>query len=589
MKYVAIDIETNGLTHINGIIWGIGVNDGKKVQVLHDCKGGAGFFNKIKTVLENPEICKVIHNAAFDCYMIEMLTGIKIRNVWDTMLCEVVIQGLQIPKDSKDKVLAAKHSSALEFTLPRYGFKSPDKSITKQFINRPRGIKFKDSEIEYIEGDVKYLLALQRAQEFLLTRDGQLEVALLENKCVEKIIQMKVAGIGWDAKTWLQIAEDNEKQFKARMAKLPRQVSNWNSPKQVKDFFKNRGVMISGFKEIDKVYLATRDELLGNFIVARELHKSVVAYGKNWFTDNFCDPDGRIRCGVQQIINTGRMSMMNPNLTQLPGDGSSKVDRARILELVLQQTKQPPQHRKAFVPKPGYKFVIGDFSGQEMGVMAAGSNEDLWIDAMLRGDDIHAITASLLYASEWAQGAEKGCKFPKKCECKGHKKLRSPTKILNFMLAYGGGPTKFSDSTGVNFEEAKKIIAKYRKVVARLTMWLNLNAREALKTGVSYSSDPYKRRRVLRGVEDWQIENQGKNNPIQAAGANMLKLAMISLPEEYTIVLVIHDEIIIECKKSEASKCAKVLKKVMEDSATFITGIDGLIKVTPKISDNLLK
>lgn len=568
-KYIALDIETNGLDLYNGLIWMVAINDGKKLQVFEDCYGKCKpYFNKLKAVLEDPKVCKVIHNAAFDCAWIEFKTGIKIVNVWDTMLCEVVIQGLQIPKDSKDQILAAKHSSSLLHTLPRYGFKAPDKSITENFISRPQGKKFTKQEIEYVKHDVKYLLQLQKAQEYLLTRDGQIEVALLENKCVERISSMKVTGIGWSGPTWKVIADNTVKEFNLRMSKLPKTVNNWNSPKQVKDYFKSQGVLLESFDDLDKVFAATKNITLQNFIAARSLSKSVTAYGMNWFTDGYCDSDGRIRASIQQIINTGRMSMLRPNLQQLPAKGN---------------------HRSAFVPRKGYKFVIGDFSGQEMGVMAACANEDIWIDAMLRGDDIHALTASILYKDEWSKGYSKGCTFPKKCSCPKHKLLREPTKILNFMLAYGGGPTKFSEGTGCTFEEAKLIIKRYRKVVPHVTSWLNYNAKEALKTGVSYSGDPYKRRRVLRGVEDWQIENQGKNNPVQAAGANMLKLAMVSLPVEYNIVLVIHDEIILEVKNSVANKVCKVLKQVMEDSADYITGIKGLVKVTPRISINLMK
>jgi DNA polymerase-1 len=452
--------------------------------------------------------------------------------------------------------------------LPRYGFKKPDKSITQQFIGRPKGIKFSKEEIDYVKGDVSDLLKVRAAQEYLLKRDELLDVALLEFATVYKMARMKTVGIGWSSTRWMSIANENEKEYASRMAKLPKVVANWNSPKQVKDYFKSQGVYIGSFDDLQEAYAQSKNNTLKNFIEARELHKSITSYGKNWFTENFCDPDGRIRCDVQQIINTGRMSMMNPNLQQLPAKG---------------------KHRSAFVAGKGCKFVIGDFSGQEMGIMAAGAGENIWIDAMLRGDDIHALTASLLYAEQWKQATEKGCTFPKKCSCKGHKALREPTKILNFMLAYGGGPTKFAENTGCTFEEAKAIVKRYKRVVARLTMWLQNNAREALKTGVSFSADPYKRRRVLRGEEDWQIENQGKNNPIQAAGANMLKLAMISIPDQYEIVLVIHDEIILEVKNSEAGKAAKMLKKVMEDSATFITGIKGLIKVEPRIADDLTK
>lgn len=594
MRYIGLDIETDGLDPYGGRIWMVAINYGKKISVYEDCHGNCQpYFKELKSILEDNSICKIIHNAAFDMSFTEMKTGIRIRNVWDTMLCEVVIQSLQLPANCKDVELLKAHSSKLKYVLPRYGFPEPDKTIVENFINRPVGKKFSKVEIDYVKHDVKYLISLQKAQEYLLTRENLLEVALLENLNVERVANASVHGIGWDGKIWNDIAESNEKEFAFRMAQLPKQVNNWNSPLQVKNYFRSIGVDLPSFSVMDEVYLQTRNPILGNFIYARELHKSCTSYGKNWFAENFCDPDGRIRASIQQIVNTARYSMYSPNLQQLPGEGTSNPKRLYVLKLIAKQYgkegKLKPQHRKAFVPRKGYIFVIGDFSGQEMGIMASQSGEDLWIDAMLRGDDIHSITASLLYKNEWAQGGEKNCAFPKKCACPAHVELRSPTKILNFMLAYGGGETKFSENTGITKDLARKVIKNYRKVVPRLTMWLNKNGRDSLRDGVSYSADPYKRRRILKAEEDWKVTNQGKNSPIQMAGANMLKLSMNSIPWEYYIPLVIHDEIILEVKKSSAAKACKVLKKVMEDSADYITGIKGLVKVTPRIANNLMK
>lgn len=283
------------------------------------------------------------------------------------------------------------------------------------------------------------------------------------------------------------------------------------------------------------------------------------------------------------------MSMNNPNLQQLPGEGNNDPLRLKILELVTGNKKRKPQHRRAFVPRKGYSFVIGDFSGQEIGIMAAMSGEKIWIEAMLRGEDIHALTAYMISSGEWDSKAEKKCTFPKKCDCPGHKKMRDPAKTNNFMLAYGGGAEKFAKATGLDKITARAYVAAHKRVIPKLTRVLALNGQKALDTGVSYSADPYRRRRVLRGREGWQIVNQGKNNPIQAAGANMLKLAMISLPDSLDIVLVIHDEIILEVKNSECKKASKILQSIMEQSADYITGIKGLIKVEPRIAQNLMK
>jgi DNA polymerase I-like protein with 3'-5' exonuclease and polymerase domains len=86
------------------------------------------------------------------------------------------------------------------------------------------------------------------------------------------------------------------------------------------------------------------------------------------------------------------------------------------------------------------------------------------------------------------------------------------------------------------------------------------------------------------------LSNIGKNNPIQAAGANMIKLAMISIDREIApLVLQVHDELVAEVKKTQAVKAMKHMEGVMNKAADYCTGVPGLIKVKPVIAMNLLK
>lgn len=600
MQFLALDIESIGLDPYEGTIWSITITEfirGKpKTTIYEDCYGLKKIPVDIIKKLQDKNICKIIHNGDFDGTYIELNLGIRIVNIWDTQKIEVVIVGRRVTKDDPEP-LQKKYGTKLQYMLPRYGMPKPKKERREVFIDRPVGVPFVKADKEYMIDDVKYLPAIQQAQLFLLKRDKLLEVGELENKMVEKVTSMRVHGIGFDQKLWRKIALDNAKERDKRFAQLPKGVSNWNSHDQVKDFFKDMGIFIPSYKEIYKIYLKTRNKTLAQFIWAKELNKSVTTYGLTWFANDegpgYIDPDGRIRCDVDQIVDTGRMSISKPPLQQMPGVDIKNQQKLRAMRLIMEQLKishrQVPQHRRAFIPGPGKVFVKGDFGGQEMGIMAAASGEELWIEAMLRGEDIHALTASLLYQREWAEGRERGCKFPFKCTCKKHRELREPTKILNFMLAYGGGPQKFADDTGIEMLDATVIVARYKRIIPTLTRWLEKNGMQALNTGVSFSADPYRRRRVLHGEEAWQIRNQGKNTPIQAAGANMLKLAMISIPDKYYMPLIIHDEIILEVNKREGNTAAKVLKKVMEDSADYITGIKGLVKVKPVISKSLMK
>ena len=599
MKVAGLDIETKNLKGYKGTVWMVSLRYGKKSILIEDCNGIKKLPKEVVDILEDESIMKVIHSGVFDVTYLKLALGCNVVNVWCSENMEVLIQGLRVaikkkniePGSYEDRLLRA-HSSKLMYTLPRYGFKEPDKTVRDEFVDRPEGIPFKKKLKDYAINDAKDLPALQKAQEFLLRRDGMYELCLIENKCTERLAEMRAGGIGFDSKVWAEIAKNNEAEFNRRIKKLPKTVENWNSEKQVKKFFASKGVYIDSYKDLDKTFLLTKNKTLGDFILARELHKAVTSYGANWFTDGYIDDDNRVRPEITQSINTGRMSFSNPNLQQLPGNGNADYTHMLVMKMLYAMnglTKLEHAHRAAFVAKKGHMFVSGDFSGQEIGIMASASGEDLWINAMLRGEDVHSLTASLVNPTEWHNATEKGCTFPKKCKCEGHNELRRHAKINNFMLAYGGGPGKLAESTGMDELSARVFVAAHKRVIPSLSRYLEKCGRLAMDTGVAYSADPFRRRRTLRGEESWKIRNQGMNTPIQAAGANMLKLAMVNVPREYYIALVIHDEIILEVPKAQANKAAKVLKTVMEQSADYITGIKGLIRVTPKIATNLLK
>ena len=595
MVQIGIDIETNGTRLDGGIVWMLSITRGEKTELIHDCNGLAKLRPDIKRELCDRSIQKIVHSGIFDLPFIEKILGCKIHNVWDTEVNEVLIRGMRVSYKKKtlekrEVKLLERFSSKLEYVIPRYGFPIHDKKLVERFIDRPVGLPFDLDEKNYAKADTKYLPSIQKAQYLLLKEKNLLAVSALENQVTERLSDMRVRGIGINKKLWRSIAVENKKEYLKRMKKLPSDL-NWNSHKQVKEFLLSENILLNSFDEMFDKYIETKNKFLGNFILARELHKAVTSYGLNWFEEGLIDNDSRIRCSVTQCINTGRMSMNNPNLQQLPGEETKMPKKKRVINMIAGKNFQW-KHRTAFIPSVGNIFVSGDFSGQEIGIMAAASGETLWLDAMLRGEDIHSLTASLLDPELWEKGKERGCTFPLKCKCKKHIELREPAKINNFMLAYGGGASRLADSIGedlLSLHDARILVGKHKRQYPKLTAYLESNGEASVENKRSYSADPYKRLRVLRGDEDWQIRNQGKNTPIQAAGANMLKHALINLPYSLPVVLVIHDQIILEVPKKEGEKAKRILKSVMEQSAQFITGIPNLIRVEPTLQMNISK
>lgn len=571
--FISADIETTGLYPIPGSkIFCIAIKTGSTIQVYENIK-------RAKKVLEDKSITKIFHNASFDCFWLKQLHNITVTNIWDTMLMEQVIIGDnlahdegKIPEHIKEQL-----SSSLYYTLKRYGLAELDKSVQANFYMRSPAAPLTREEINYVKEDVNYLIQLQAMQERRLAKLDLMRIANLENKLVEVVINMRHNGIGINKQKWLQIEAQNIANSNHILKRLPSSVMNWNSPAQAKKYFNNIGIGITSLEELTDDFMAHyNNDVLNMYVDMRGYNTAVSKYGNNFLSGpdkkggairSFIDPDGRIRANFSQILNTGRLACSKPPLHGLPREG---------------------EQRSAILPAKGNVFVKGDFSGQETGIMAAASKEELWIKALLRGEDPLSLMASLMFTG-WADGTEKDCTFPKKCKCKVHKKLRQDSKEITYGIAYGAYPKSISVKIGRTKKETAELFRKHKRAAPRLNRWLEKNAAETIKTRISYSADLYRRRRTVRDPEEWMVRNVGFNSPVQSCAANMIKLSMVSLSKDLPIVLTWHDELILEVKKSAAKRAAKELKIIMEKAAHYCTGIPGLIKVEPSIALNLTK
>ena len=69
-------------------------------------------------------------------------------------------------------------------------------------------------------------------------------------------------------------------------------------------------------------------------------------------------------------------------------------------------------------------------------------------------------------------------------------------------------------------------------------------------------------------------ERVARNAPIQGTAADIIKIAMIKVYERLQkelptakLILQVHDELIVECKKEDCALASKILKEEMESAA----------------------
>ena len=106
------------------------------------------------------------------------------------------------------------------------------------------------------------------------------------------------------------------------------------------------------------------------------------AYGTKFF--NYVNCDGKVHTNFSQILDTGRVSSSKPNMQQIPSDNT---------------------FRNCSLPrKPGWVFVSSDYSSQELNVIAYGSQDPVWLDALEKGMDLHGVCADLVFEDKWRSG-----------------------------------------------------------------------------------------------------------------------------------------------------------------------------------------
>ena len=354
LKSIAIDIETTGLYPVPGSkIFCCAVNDLKTIQVHTN-------IDKLKPILEDKSIMKIIHNANFDAFWLLRLHGIRVTNIWDTRLMEQVIIGDNLSRNTKDENLKRELSSSLLYTLARYGLAElKNKEMGAAFATRDKNKPLTTAEIEYAKNDVRYLPQLQALQEQRLLKLGLTRIANLENSLVEITVKMRHYGLAIDENKWLAIEANHKAEVHRLTKQLPPTVENWNSPAQVKEYFTCIGIPILSFEDITDTFIKDyNNPTLNKFVEMRKHSTYASKYGSKFlYADDgrkFVDSDGKIRANFEQIVNTGRYSCYEPPMHGLPREGDQ---------------------RSAIVAGKGNVFVRGDFGGQELGIMSAASKE----------------------------------------------------------------------------------------------------------------------------------------------------------------------------------------------------------------------
>lgn len=593
-KIIGVDTETSGLSFLDKKIIMLQFGD-KDNQFVIDARYID--ITVFKDVLEDESILKVGQNFKFDIKFF-MKLGIDVNNIYDTMLAEYVINC------GKDDLRADLNTLSINYTG-----KTLNKSIRGSIYNTVTA--FNNAQITYGAEDVEVLLPIREKQLQLIDKYNLQKVVDLENSVMKGFAEMEFNGINLDSEKWIINAKEAEKNiivlekeldeficndsrtkhykievFQGNLfedASVTREASRktsilWTSPSQVLKVFKLLGINLDSTdaKETLK-YLHL--PLIKKFSEYREYCKIISTYGNSFL--KYIKSDGKIHTTFFQILDTGRVSSgdkkdLSPNLQNIPAKNS---------------------YRNCFFADKGESFVAVDYSSQELRIIAAGSKDPVWLDVILKGFDLHSVTAELVYDTKWYAVKEKDCAYysiinpfgdiaKQKCNCKEHKKLRNSVKTINFGLAYGMSKFKLASTLQISITEAEELINTYFTKFPAIKKFLDLLGNYGTENGFIRTFAPFRR---IRWFSKWvpemsakfihdseirkekgSIERRSKNMPIQGSGADEIKQSIIyimkyrkRLSYKVKLLLQVHDEIVCSVPDEYAKEWAKIQKRLM--------------------------
>ena len=246
----------------------------------------------------------------------------------------------------------------------------------------------------------------------------------------------------------------------------------------------------------------------------------------------------------QEVTVTGRLSSSDPNLQNIPV-----------------RTELGREIRSLFIPGEGYDYLMSaDYSQIELRVLADISQDENFVQAFRKGEDIHSRTAAEVFGVPMDEVDSS---------------LRRKAKAVNFGIVYGISDFRLSRDLNVTRKEAKQYIDSYFKKCVGVKKFIDEIVQEARDAG--YVTTLFGRRRELPEINSKNFmrrsfaERTAMNTPIQGSAADIIKKAMIEVDSalrsggfKSRMLLQVHDELVIEVVKEELEQVTVLVKELME-------------------------
>jgi len=553
----ALDTETTStnpmLAELVGLSFAVKANQAYYIPCRHNYLGAPAqlklqdVLEKLKPVLENPQIKKIGQNIKYDWIVLER-HGINLAGVvFDTMLASYLLDPSK-RAHNLDQI-------ALDFL--------GHKTITYEQV---AGKGKKAMLFSQVTLDQAVPYACEDADITLMVRDMLLpklkELGLdelmtsVEMPLIPVLMHMEMRGAGINIARLRELSKSFKKQLDALEGSiygLAGETFNIKSSQQLGRILFEKLRLPVQKKTKKKTGYSTDVNVLTTLADQHELPALILQHRtlaklKSTYTDALMElvnpQTGRIHTSYNQTVAaTGRLSSSDPNLQNIPI-----------------RTQEGRQIRGAFIPREGWLLVAADYSQVELRVLAHCSEDEILIQAFQNDEDIHARTACEVFQVSPA-------------ELSGE--LRRQAKAINFGIIYGMSAFGLSKQLEINQKMAQTYIDHYFDRYQGVKRFMDQTIAEARET--QRTSTLLGRIRLLPDINSSNhiirqaAERTAINTPIQGSAADLIKVAMIRVDAalrkknfQSAMLLTVHDELVFEVPPDELQEVTRLVKDIME-------------------------
>lgn len=612
MKILSIDIETYSdldLTKCGVYAYSDSPNfeillfayafDDEPTQIV-DLACGEHLPQRVLDALENTEVTKAAFNAQFERTCISRYLGHQLSPMgWSCTAVQSAMLALPLSLDSVGEVLNIQRKKLKEgvdlvrfFSMPC----KPTKANGGRMRNRPEDEPEKWQRFKtYCIRDVDAEREIRQKLRNYPTPESEMELYRMDQEINDRGIlvdrQLVVNAV---------LCDNQYREMVTARAYELTGLSNPNSPVQIKSWLAEHGVEAEKLdKKSVKGLMEDSDGEVLEVLKLRLLMAKTSVKKYEAIERSVCS-DGRVH-GLLQFYGANRTGRWAGRLVQvqnLPQNHIPDLELARDLvkeqrfedlDLLFDSTPGVLSEliRTAFVPKPGCRFIVADFSAIEARVLAWFAGEQWRLDTFEQGGDIYCASASKMFGVPVVKHGENG-------------HLRQKGKIAELALGYGGAVGALTSmgalEMGLQEEELQPLVSQWRNSNPHITkFWWDVDA-AAVKTvrertevslgrlhfiyrsGILFITLPsgrklsYIKPRMTQnryGRESLSYEGVGESkkwmrietygpklveNIVQATARDLLALAMLRLRNAgFQIVMHIHDEAVLEVPEGKSS------------------------------------